>query len=91
MLLFKFDLKWCIHLSKSLFQLIFQLIGKVTAGGPVSPRGHMQPSSTVDFGSFVAFWDYQNFYTLYKTKLKSLLFVQQNALLDIKILTIDIC
>ena len=27
----------------------------VTAGGPVSPRGHMKSSSTVDFGWFVAF------------------------------------
>ena len=89
MLLFKVDLKWCIHLSKSLFQLIFQLIGKVTAGGPVSPRGHMQPSSTVDLIRSIL--RLSKFYVLYKTKLKSLLFVQQNALLDIKFLTIDIC
>ena len=31
------------------------------ASGPVSPRGHMQPSSTVDFDRFVAFWEHQNF------------------------------
>ena len=32
-----------------------------TAGGPVSPRGHMKPSSTVDFGWMVAFGEHQNF------------------------------
>ena len=53
-LLIKSDLKWCIHLSKSLF-LYFNYLVSVTAGGPESPRGHMSPSSTVDFGWFVAF------------------------------------
>ena len=28
---------------------------RVTAGGPESPRGHMQPSSMVDRGGFLAF------------------------------------
>ena len=53
-LLIQSDLKWCIHLSRSLF-LYFNDLVSVTAGGPVSPRGHIQPSSTVDFGWFVAF------------------------------------
>ena len=34
------DLKWCIHLSRSLF-LYFNNLVSVTAGGPESPRGHM--------------------------------------------------
>ena len=58
-MLIKSDLKWCIHLSRSLF-LYFNYLVSVTAGGPVSPRGHMKPSSTVDFGWFVAFWEHQN-------------------------------
>ena len=33
----------------------FNYLVSVTAGGPESPRGHMYPSSTVDFGWFVAF------------------------------------
>ena len=33
----------------------------VTAGGPVSPWGHMKPSSTVDFGRFVAFGEHKTF------------------------------
>ena len=36
----KSDLRWCIHLSRSLF-LYFNYLVSVTAGGPVSPRGHM--------------------------------------------------
>ena len=48
-LLIKSVQKWCIHLSRSLL-LYFNYLVSVTAGGPVSPRGHMQPSSTVDFG-----------------------------------------
>ena len=39
-LLIKSALKWCIHLSRSLF-LYFNYLVSVTAGGPVSPRGHM--------------------------------------------------
>ena len=39
-LLIKSDLKWCIHLSRSLY-LYFNYLVSVTAGGPVSPRGHM--------------------------------------------------
>ena len=39
-LLIKSDLKWCIHLSRSLF-LYFNYLMSVTAGGPESPRGHM--------------------------------------------------
>ena len=39
-LLIKSDLKWCIHLSRSLF-LYFNYLVSVTAGGPRSPRGHM--------------------------------------------------
>ena len=49
-----------MHLSRSLY-LNFNYLVSVTAGGPVSPRGHMQPSSTVDFGRFVAFGEHQNF------------------------------
>ena len=39
-LLIKSDLKWCIYLSRSLV-LYFNYLVSVTAGGPVSPRGHM--------------------------------------------------
>ena len=39
-LFIKSDLKWCIHLSRSLF-LYFNYLVSVTAGGPESPRGHM--------------------------------------------------
>ena len=53
-LLIKSDLKWCIHLSRSLF-LYFNYLVSITACGPMSPRGHMKPSSTVYFGWFVAF------------------------------------
>ena len=53
-LLIKSDLKWCIHLSRSLFSY-FKYLVSVTAGGSRSPRGHLKPSSTVDFGWFVAF------------------------------------
>ena len=53
-LLIKSDLKWCVHLSGSLY-LYFNYLVSVTAGGPRSPRGHMLPSSTVDFGLFAAF------------------------------------
>ena len=59
-LLIKSDLKWCLHLSRSLF-LYFNYLVSVTAGGPESPRGHMWPSSTVDFGWFVVFWEHQIF------------------------------
>ena len=41
--------------------LYFNYLVSITAGGPLSPRGHMQPSSTVDFGWFVAFWEHQKF------------------------------
>ena len=58
--LVKSDLKWCIHLRRSLF-LYFNYLVSVTAGGQVSPQGHMKPSSTVDFGLFVSFWEHQNF------------------------------
>ena len=56
--LLKIRLIWCIHLSRSLFLYFNYLVG-VTAGGPVSPRRHMEPSSTVDFGWFVIFWEHQ--------------------------------
>ena len=39
-LLINSDLKWCVHLGRSLF-LYFNYLVSVTAGGPVSPRGHM--------------------------------------------------
>ena len=39
-LLISSELKWCTHLSRSLF-LYFNYLVSVTAGGPVSPRGHM--------------------------------------------------
>ena len=32
--------KWCIHLSRRLY-LNFNYLVSVTAGGPVSPRGHL--------------------------------------------------
>ena len=35
--------------------LYFNYLVGVTDGGPRSPRGHMFPGSTVDFGWFVAF------------------------------------
>ena len=54
-LLIKSDLKWCIHLRRNIY-LYFNYLVSVTAGGPRSPRGHMQPTSTVDFGWFVA-WE----------------------------------
>ena len=59
-LVIKSDLKCCIHLSRSLF-LYFNYLVSVTAGGPRSPLGHMKPSSTVDFGWYVAFGEHQNF------------------------------
>ena len=34
-------LKWCIHLSRSFFYYFNYYLVSVTAGGPVSPRGHM--------------------------------------------------
>ena len=34
--------------------LYFNYLVSVTAGGPVSPLGHMESSSTVDFRWFVA-------------------------------------
>ena len=38
--LIKSDLKWCIHLSISLYSY-FNYLVIVTAGGPESPREHM--------------------------------------------------
>ena len=58
--LIKSDLKWCIHLSISLL-FNYNYLVSVTAGGPRSPRGHMWPSSAVDFGWVVAFWEHQIF------------------------------
>ena len=63
-LLIKFDLKWCIHLDLFLYFNHFTLLVSVTAGGPESPRRHMQPSSTVDFSWFVAFREHQHFSVL---------------------------
>ena len=54
------DIRWYIQLSSSLY-LNFNYLVSVTAGGPVSPRGHMLSSSSVDFGWFVAFGEHQNF------------------------------
>ena len=51
---FRTSLGTCLFLSRSLF-LYFNYLVSVTARGPESPRGHMYPSSTVDFGWFVAF------------------------------------
>ena len=59
-LLMKSDLKWCIHLDLVLYYHFTHLVS-VTAGGPESPWGHMQPSSTVDFSWFVAFREHQHF------------------------------
>ena len=41
--------KLCTHLSRSLF-FYFNYLVIVTAGGQESPRGHMEPSSMIDFG-----------------------------------------
>ena len=60
-LLMKFDLKWCIHLDLFLYFNHFTYLVSVTAGGPESPWGHMQPSSTVDFSWFVVFREHQLF------------------------------
>ena len=35
--------------------LYFNYLVSVTVGGPESPRGHMKPSSTVDFDWFEAY------------------------------------
>ena len=59
-LLIQFDLKRCIRHSRSLF-LYFNYLVSVTAGVPESPRGHMKPSSKIDFGWFIAFGEQQNF------------------------------
>ena len=58
-LLIKSDLKWSIHLSRSLF-LYFNYLVSVTAGEPDSPRGRLLlrekgRESAVDFGWFLAF------------------------------------
>ena len=53
-LFIKSDLKWCIHLSRSLF-LYFNYLVSVTAGWPESPRWRILPSSTFDFVWFVSF------------------------------------
>ena len=47
--LMKSDIKWSIHLDLFLYFNHFTHLLSVTAGGPESPWGHMQPSSTVDF------------------------------------------
>ena len=68
-LLIKSGLKWCIHLSRSLF-VYFNYLVSVTAGGQVSPppRGNMLPSSTFDLGWFVAFW---KFFKIFHVKIDS--------------------
>ena len=58
--LIKSDLKWCIHLNISLLFNYNNLVS-VTAGWPRSPRGHMKPSSKVDFAWFVAFSEHRIF------------------------------
>ena len=60
-LLMKSDLKWCIHLDLFLYFNHFTHLVSVTAGGPESPQGHIQPISTVDFSWFVAFREHQHF------------------------------
>ena len=40
---------------------VFQLLGECYCWWTIDPRGHMRPSSTVDFGLFVAFWTHQHF------------------------------
>ena len=50
--LMKSDLEWCIHLDLFLYFNHFTHLVSITAGGPESPWGHMQPSSTVDFSWF---------------------------------------
>ena len=64
-LLIKSELKRCMYPQRSLFIFLlyftFNYLVSVTAGGPVSSQGHMQPSSTFDFGWFVVFWEHVNF------------------------------
>ena len=50
----------CKHLDPFLDFNHFTHLVSVTAGGPKSPWGHMQPSSTVDFSWFVAFREHQH-------------------------------
>ena len=60
-LFMKSDLKWCIHLDLYLYFNHFTHLVSVTGGGPESPWGHMQSSSTVDSSWFVAFREHQQF------------------------------
>ena len=55
---------WSLFIFQPLHSLgeYFTHLVSVTAGGPESPWGHMQPSSTVDFSWFVAFREHQHFY-----------------------------
>ena len=46
--LIRSDLKWCIHLRRSLFVYLNYSVS-ITADGPGSLKGHIQPTSTVDF------------------------------------------
>ena len=48
MLFMKSYLKWCIQLDLFLYFNHFTHLVSVTAGGPESHWGHMQPSSTID-------------------------------------------
>ena len=60
-LFMKSNLKWCIHLDLFLNFNHFTHLVSVTAGGPESPWGNMQPSSTVDFSWYIAFQEHQHF------------------------------
>ena len=56
----KSDLKWCIHLSRSLF-FEFQLLGECHCWWTKESLIAHVANSTVDFGWFVAFGEHQNF------------------------------
>ena len=53
-------------------QYNFNCLVSITAGGPECPRGqrHRWPSSTVDFGWFVAYWEHQKISVLQRFKFK---------------------
>ena len=62
----KSDLKWSIHLDLFLYSNHFTHLVSVTACGPESPWGHMQPSSTVDFSWFVSFREHWSTFSVLK-------------------------
>ena len=55
----KLMFSWCKRISRSSFRY-FNYLVSATASGPESPWGHMESSSTVDFGWLVAFWEHHH-------------------------------